>query len=91
MKNQFTERINQTNNWEYEEAENTLTELISWWENMANKYNEQLSYRKDKYSKDHLIRQFQEKPKTKESRPAMMSLRNVEGEILVEEMWLEDE
>lgn len=91
LKHRFHSRINKTNNWEYEEAENTLTEFISWWGNMANKYNEQLSYRKDQYSKDHLLKQFQEKPKTKESRPAMMSLRNVEGEIKVEEMWLEDE
>ncbi|NMB19025.1 MAG: helicase [Erysipelothrix sp.] len=91
LKNQFASRIDKTDNWEYVEAEKVLMEFVLWWEHMANIYDEQLSYREDQYSKNHLLKQFQVKSKTKEARPAMMSLRNVEGEILVEEMWLENE
>lgn len=58
---------------------------------MSDKYQEQLSYRLSQYSKNHLLKQITEKAKTKESKPAMMSLRNVEGEIKVEEMWFKDE
>jgi hypothetical protein len=68
-----------------------VSEFISWWEQIATQYNDKLSYRKSDYSKNHLLKRFDEKPKTKEARPAMTSLRNVEGEILVEEMWLKDE
>ncbi|WP_078598093.1 DISARM system helicase DrmA [Evansella clarkii] len=91
LRDRFLTRINQTNKWTENEAEVTLEDFINWWEEMADKYKEQLSYRKDKYCKDHLLRQFPEKPKTKDSKPAMNSLRNVEGEILVEEMRLKDE
>jgi len=90
FKDRFVERIIQTNNWDEEESDDVLTEFIEWWEEMSAKYD-QLSYRNFKYSKDHLLKQFQEKAKTKEARPAMMSLRNVEGEISVEEMWLKDD
>lgn len=91
LKEQFLARINKTKNWEFKEAEEELTEFLDWWQDMSNKYEEQLSYRNSQYTKNHLLNQFTEKPKTKDSRPAMMSLRNVEGEIVVEEMWLKDE
>lgn len=91
LKNKFVERISKTNAWEKVEIEEHLTGFLKWWETMSDKYQEQLSYRLSQYSKNHLIKQFTEKAKTKESKPAMMSLRNVEGEIKVEEMWFKDE
>ncbi|MGM0840269.1 MAG: DISARM system helicase DrmA [Bacillota bacterium] len=91
LKTEFIERILKTNTWNKADAEHTLNELINWWEETAEKYNEQLSYRKDQYTKYHLLKQFTEKAKNKEAKPSMTSLRNVEGEIKVEEMWFKDE
>ncbi|WP_138418224.1 DISARM system helicase DrmA [Aquibacillus sediminis] len=91
LKDKFLTRIEQTNTWNRQEAEEVLTEYLQWWDAMSDKYQEQLSYRKDKYSKHHLMKQFTENKKTPEAKSAMSSLRNVEGEIQVEEMWLKDE
>lgn len=91
LKVEFLERIAKTNKWDVNEADQILTDYLEWWEQAANKYADKLSYRKSQYAKNHLLRQFTEKAKTPEAKPAMNTLRNVEGEITVEEMWLKDE
>jgi hypothetical protein len=59
--------------------------LIEWWESTATKYSSQkLAYRPSQYAKYHLLKGFNEKGKIAEARPAMMSLRNVEGAIEIE-------
>jgi hypothetical protein len=91
LKERFIDRIGKTQNWNTEEAEEVLTQYLHWWKEVASKYNENLSYRKSEYTKNHLLRQFDEKAKTPEAKPAMTSLRNVEAEIIVEEMWSKNE
>lgn len=91
LKERFIKRIVKTNHWDRYEANKVLSEYLDWWEKTAEKYQGQLSYKKSQYTKNHLLKQFTEKEKTIEARPAMSSLRNVEGEILVEEMWLRHE
>lgn len=91
LKDKFADRIARTGAWNKDEVDEMLAEFLDWWETMSNKYQEQLSYRKSQYTKNHLLKQFSEKAKTQESRSAMASLRNVESEIKVEEMWFRDE
>lgn len=81
----FIERVKATGI-ETSIVESNVYDLLNWWEEVAIKYNEknQLSYKSGEYLKTHLLKQFNEKPKTPESRPAMMSLRNVEGTIDIE-------
>lgn len=79
---QFLERAKATNT---ESIENDLKELIEWWEATATKYsNQRLAYRPSQYVKYHLLKGFNDNGKITEARPAMMSLRNVEGEIEIE-------
>ncbi|USK68576.1 DISARM system helicase DrmA [Peribacillus asahii] len=91
LKQKYLERISRTRHWDVAEADQTLSDILIWWEQVAARYNEKLSYKKNDYVKGHLLKQFNEKAKTLEAKPAMMSLRNVEGEILVEEMWMKHE
>lgn len=85
LANNFIKRVKATGV-EASEVETSVYNLLDWWEEVALKYNEknQLSYKNGQYSKTHLLKQFNEKSKTPESRPAMMSLRNVEGTIEIE-------
>ncbi|TSI07645.1 DISARM system helicase DrmA [Lysinibacillus sp. BW-2-10] len=68
-----------------ETIDHEVKELIEWWEATAVKYNDQkLAYRPSQYVKFHLLKGFNENGKVEEARPAMMSLRNVEGAIEIE-------
>ena len=79
---QFLGRVKAAN---IESIENELKELIEWWEYTATKYSSQkLAYRPSQYAKYHLLKGFNENGKITEARPAMMSLRNVEGAIEIE-------
>jgi hypothetical protein len=91
LRGRFLDRIDKTENWNTQEADAVLTQYLKWWEDVASKYHENLSYRKSDYTKNHLLRQFDEKAKTLEAKPAMTSLRSVEAEIIVEEMWSKNE
>lgn len=65
--------------------ESEIEELIEWWKGMAFKYADQtLAYRKSKYVKASLLKNFNEVGKESDTRPAMMSLRNVETAIEIE-------
>lgn len=79
----FLERVQDANE---DTIEDEVRELIHWWTETAEVYvNEKLSYSlKSKYAKYHLLKGFNEKGKIEEARPAMMSLRNVEGAIEIE-------
>lgn len=67
-----------------------LEEILVWWEEMVDK-NEKLAYRASDYRKiPHLLKAFGDERARKDARPAMHSLRNVEGAIKVSEVW-EDE
>lgn len=78
----FLERVKDANE---ESIDNEIQDLIKWWISTAEKYSEQkLSYRKSEWVKYHLLKGFNEKGKIEEARPAMMSLRNVEGAIEIE-------
>ncbi|MEH7349135.1 DISARM system helicase DrmA [Gottfriedia acidiceleris] len=78
----FLERVKDANN---ETIECEVQELIKWWTSTAEKYREQkLAYRKSEWVKYHLLKGFNEKGKMEDARPAMMSLRNVEGAIEIE-------
>ncbi|MFA9397877.1 MAG: DISARM system helicase DrmA [Clostridiaceae bacterium] len=64
-------------------------EIISnfkWWENRAKKYSDKLYYGHKQYVKNYLIKQYNEKTKDPDVRPALNSLRSVESEILVYEV-----
>ena len=79
---QFLERVKAAN---IETIEDELKELTEWWESTATKYSSQkLAYRPSQYAKYHLLKGFNENGKIAEARPAMMSLRNVEGAIEIE-------
>lgn len=78
----FLERVKEAND---ESIEHEIQELIKWWISTAEKYREQkLTYRKSEWVKYHLLKGFNEKGKIEDARPAMMSLRNVEGAIEIE-------
>ncbi|GAE27535.1 DNA and RNA helicase [Halalkalibacter wakoensis JCM 9140] len=78
----FLERVNDANN---ETIEREVQGLIEWWTLTAERYKEQkLAYRKSEWVKYHLLKGFNEKGKIEDARPAMMSLRNVEGAIEIE-------
>ncbi|KYC89946.1 hypothetical protein B4102_3953 [Heyndrickxia sporothermodurans] len=78
----FVERAKDANE---ESIDNEIQELMKWWTSTAEKYIDQkLAYRKSEYVKYHLLKGFNEKGKIEEARPAMMSLRNVEGAIELE-------
>lgn len=78
----FLERANKANS---EPIEAEVKTLIDWWTFMAEKYKEEkLAYRKSEWVKNHLLRGFNENGKIEEARPAMMSLRNVEGALEIE-------
>jgi hypothetical protein len=78
----FLERVEDANN---ESIRAEVKELINWWTSTAEKYKEQkLAYRNSEWVKYHLLRGFNEKGKIEDARPAMMSLRNVEGAIEIE-------
>ncbi|MFS0689952.1 DISARM system helicase DrmA [Sporosarcina sp. 179-K 8C2 HS] len=62
-----------------------VDEILSWWESMAQAYPENFSYRESRYTRAHLLKDFSKKAKSRDARPAMNSLRNVEGSIEVEE------
>lgn len=78
----FLERVKDAND---DSIEKETHELINWWTSTAEKYIEQkLAYRQSEWVKYHLLRGFNEKGKIEDARPAMMSLRNVEGAIEIE-------
>lgn len=64
-----------------------LEEILSWWEEMADKH-EKLAYRASNYTNiPYLLKSFGDERASKDARPAMHSLRNVEGAITVSEVW----
>lgn len=68
-----------------ESIDNEVEELLEWWYAVATKYSDKkLAYKSSQYVKYHLLKNFNEKGKIDEARPAMMSLRNVEGAIEIE-------
>lgn len=78
----FLERVKDAND---DSIEKETHELMNWWTSTAEKYIEQkLAYRQSEWVKYHLLRGFNGKGKIEEARPAMMSLRNVEGAIEIE-------
>lgn len=78
----FLDRVKDAND---ESIDNEIQELMKWWTSTAEKYREQkLAYKKSEWVKYHLLKGFHEKGKIEEARPAMMSLRNVEGAIEIE-------
>ena len=79
---EFIERVKLANT---ESIDGEVTELLEWWYDTATKYNDKkLAYKSSQYIKYHLLKNFNEKGKIDEARPAMMSLRNVEGAIEIE-------
>ncbi|NLJ17675.1 DISARM system helicase DrmA [Globicatella sulfidifaciens] len=79
---EFLDRVKDASN---DMIEKEIYELIKWWKSTAERYKDQkLAYKKSDYVKYHLLRSFNEKGKIEEARPAMMSLRNVEGAIEIE-------
>lgn len=78
----FLGRVKDAND---ESIEKETHELINWWIATAEKYIEQkMAYRQSEWVKYHLLKGFNEKGKIEDARPAMMSLRNVEGAIEIE-------
>jgi hypothetical protein len=78
----FLKRVDDAYN---ESIKSEVKELIKWWTSTAERYKEQkLAYRNSEWVKYHLLRGFNEKGKIEDARPAMMSLRNVEGAIEIE-------
>lgn len=78
----FLKRVSDANE---ESIEREVQELTEWWISTAEKYKEhKLAYRQSEWVKYHLLRGFNEKGKIEDARPAMMSLRNVEGAIEIE-------
>lgn len=79
---EFIERVKLANT---ESIDSEVTELLEWWYETATKYSDKkLAYKSSQYVKYHLLKNFNEKGKIDEARPAMMSLRNVEGAIEIE-------
>lgn len=90
IKEYLLKRAEKTGEISKEELEKEMDEIISWWSQMTQKY-EKLAYRKSKYNHiPYLLKDFGDERALKDSRPAMNSLRNVEGSIKVKEVW-EDE
>ncbi|MFC4557301.1 DISARM system helicase DrmA [Virgibacillus kekensis] len=72
--------------------ESEFERILLWWDNLSSN-NEQVSYRDYKFRRrdlPYLLREFSETNVENGSKPAMQSLRSVEGSIKVKELW-EDE
>jgi hypothetical protein len=89
VKEYLLRRAQRTGDIDLKHLENEIEKILVWWKNLASK-NEQVSYRDYKYkSKNipHLLREFSETNVKNGSKPAMQSLRSVEGSIKVKELW----
>jgi hypothetical protein len=90
IKSFLIDRALKTKELSEEELKKDIEDVVNWWEEMAAK-NEKLAYRASDYNKiPYLLKAFGDERAMKDAKPAMHSLRNVEGRIKVSEVW-EDE
>lgn len=90
VKQYLLKRAEKTNEITEIELETEIEEILSWWSRMAEKH-EKLAYRKSQYNNiPYLLRAFDDERSRGDARPAMHSLRNVEGSIKVSEVWEDD-
>jgi len=93
LKERFIERAVNTGGWTQSEATTILDSYLDWWEDLSHEYDD-LSYRINtrfpQFTKHPLMRQFTEQTKFTSAKPAMSSLRNVEGEIKLKELTIDE-